>query len=420
MENEMEINRDRYLKKLIDRMHNGLIKVVTGVRRCGKSYLVFTLFKKYLLSSGVSNDHIITMALDVLENKQYRNPDAMLAYIKDSIRDAGDYYILLDEIQMLADFESVLNSLLHIPNVDVYVTGSNSKFLSSDVITEFRGRGDEVRMYPLTFSEYMTVYEGDRYQGLQDYYLYGGLPLILTMKSDEQKRNYLKNLFSETYVKDLIEHNKITKTEELDELIDIMASDIGAYTNTAKITDTFHSVLKSKITGPTVQSYIDYLLNAYLISEAKRYDVKGRKYIGSSKKYYFEDMGLRNARLDFRQTEETHIMENVIYNELRARGFNVDVGTVNTRKTNNGVTKRKQLEIDFVASSGSQKYYIQSAFSLYPAEKEQKEKASLLNAMDGFKKIILTGDVRKIQRDENGILFMDIYDFLLDQNSLEK
>ncbi|MGI6178048.1 MAG: ATP-binding protein [Eubacterium sp.] len=416
----MEIKRDHYLKKLIDRMHNGLIKVVTGLRRCGKSYLVFTLFKNYLLSSGVRADHIITMAFDVRENMRYRDPDVLLAYIKESVRDDGNYYILLDEIQMLTDFESVLNSLLHIPNVDVYVTGSNSRFLTSDIVTEFRGRGDEVRLYPLTFYEYMTAFEGDRYQGLQEYYLYGGLPLIVTMKSDEQKSRYLKNLFAETYIKDLIEHNKIAKTEELDELIDIMASDIGAYTNPAKITNTFHSVLNSKITEPTVQRYIEYLTDAYLISEAKRYDVKGRKYIGNPRKYYFEDMGLRNARLNFRQTEETHIMENVIYNELRARDFNVDVGTVKTRKTKDGVTRRNKLEIDFVASSGSKKYYIQSAFSLYPAEKEQQEKASLMNAMDGFTKIIITGDVRKPQRDKNGILVMSIYDFLLDQNSLEK
>lgn len=417
----MEIQRDLYLQKLVDRMHNGLIKVITGVRRCGKSYLVFKIFADYLKEQGVQDDHIISMALDVRENEKYRDPDVMLSYIKSSICKDGKYnYILLDEIQLLDDFEAVLNSVLHIPNMDVYVTGSNSKFLSSDVITEFRGRGDEVRVYPLSFSEYMQVYDGDRYEGLQDYYLYGGMPLVLSMRTDQQKADYLKNLFAKTYITDLLEHNHIAKTEEFDDLIDVIASDIGTLTNFSKIVTTFQSVLHSKISEPTVQAYIEYLENAFLISEAVRYDVKGRKYIGNPKKYYFVDMGLRNARLGFRQTEETHIMENVIYNELKVRGFSVDVGSVATRKTEDGKVRRKQLEIDFVAHSGSRRYYIQSAYRLYPKEKEAQEKNSLLNVHDAFKKIIVTGDVRKIQRDESGIVIMSIYDFLLDPNSLEK
>ena len=417
----MEIKRDLYLQKLVDRMHNGLIKIITGVRRCGKSYLVFKIFSDYLRENGVQDDHIISMALDIRENEKYRDPDVMLSYIKSSIRKDGKFnYILLDEIQLLDDFEAVLNSILHIPNTDVYVTGSNSKFLSSDVITEFRGRGDEVRVYPLSFSEYMHAYDGDRYEGLQDYYLYGGMPLVLSMRTDQQKADYLKNLFTNTYITDLLEHNHIAKTEEFDELINVIASDIGTLTNFSKIVNTFQSVLHSKISEPTIQSYIEYLENAFLISEAVRYDVKGRKYIGNPKKYYFVDMGLRNARLGFRQTEETHIMENVIYNELKVRGFSVDVGSVATRKTEDGKVRRKQLEIDFVAHSGSRRYYIQAVYRLYPEEKETQEKNSLLNVHDAFKKIIITGDVRKIQRDQNGIVVMSIYDFLLDPNSLEK
>ena len=327
----------------------------------------------------------------------------------------GDFYILLDEVQMADDFESVLNSLLHIPNVDVYVTGSHSRFLTSSIITEFRGRGDEIRLHPLTFSEYISAYEGDRYQALQEYYYYGGLPPILSMQSEEQKRTYLKDLYARTIVPDLIELNKIIKTKELDALMDLLASDIGTLTSTAQITNALHS----RISQPTVQSYLDDLMDAYLVSEAKRYDVRGRKYLSSPRKYYFEDLGLRNAALGFRQTDPARIQTNVIFNELRARGFHVDAGVVNIRKTKDGVTKRKQLAIDFVASSGSRKYYIQSAYRLYPPEEEQQIKASLQAAMDAFPKIIVTGDVRKPQMDENGILVMSIYDFLLDPNSLK-
>ena len=381
----MEIKRDRYLQELICRMQNGMIKVITGIRRSGKSYLVFQIFKEYLISSGVDESHIVTIELDRRENKKYRDPDVILEYIDSLIIDGEDYYILLDEVQMLEEFEDVLNSLLHIKNADVYVTGSNSKFLSKDIITEFRGRGDEIHVYPLSFSEFMDAYEGDKYEGWADYVTYGGLPLTVNMKTEEQKIGYLTRLFEETYIREIIERNHIEKIQELNDLINVLASKIGSLTN-----------------------------------QANRYDVKGRKYIGTPLKYYFEDVGLRNARLGFRQIEETHIMENVIYNELQIRGFHVDVGMVQKRiRTEDGKQEKKQLEIDFVANYGSKRYYIQSAFSLPDAEKVKQEKASLLNVNDSFKKIIIVKDIIKVQRDENGITTMNIYDFLLKENSLE-
>ena len=416
----MEIKRDRYLQKLVDRMHNGMIKVITGIRRSGKSYLVFNIFRDYLMNNGVDDSHIISIELDRRENKKYRDPDVILEYINSLIKDRKDYYILLDEVQMLDEFEEVLNSLLHISNADVYVTGSNSKFLSKDIITEFRGRGDEVHIYPVCFEEFMQVYDGDRYQGWADYVIYGGLPLTVTMKTQEQKIEYLTRLFKETYVRDIIERNHIEKVQELNDLINVLASGIGSLTNPSKIEATFKSAIQSDISLNTIRAYIEYLKDAFIVSEANRYDVKGRKYIGTPLKYYFEDVGLRNARLGFRQIEETHLMENVIYNELRMRGFQVDVGVVTKRnRTEDGRQEKKQLEIDFIANMGSKRYYIQSAFSLPDEEKVKQEKASLLNVSDSFKKIIVVKDVINIQRDEYGITTMSIYDFLLNENSLE-
>ncbi|MFR6047617.1 MAG: ATP-binding protein [Lachnospira eligens] len=416
----MNINRDKYLNDLINRMHNGMIKVVTGIRRCGKSYLIFTIFRKYLLKQGIDESHIICIELDQRKDRKYRNPDAILDFIESSIVDDEQYYVLLDEVQLLEEFEEVLNSLLHVKNVDVYVTGSNSKFLSKDVITEFRGRGDEIHIYPLTFKEFMQVYEGDVYHGWAEYVIYGGLPLTVTMKTEEQKINYLTRLFEETYLKDIIERHHIDKTQELEDLVNILASAIGSLTNVPKIEATFRSVLQSNISGNTIRQYIEYLEDAFVINKANRYNVKGRKYIGTPLKYYFEDVGLRNARLGFRQIEETHIMENIVYNELRSRGYSVDVGVVEKRGVNReGKTERTYLEIDFIANLGSRRYYIQSAFSMPTEEKRMQERASLINVNDSFKKIILVKDVMNVTRDEYGITTMSIYDFLLKENSLE-
>ena len=416
----MDIKRDKYLNDLINRMHNGMIKVVTGIRRCGKSYLLFNIFKNYLLEKGVPVSHIITIELDQRKNKKYRDPDVILDYIESLIEDEEQYYIMLDEVQMLQEFEEVLNSMLHIKNADIYVTGSNSKFLSKDVITEFRGRGDEIHIYPLTFKEFMGAYDGDMYRGWAEYVIYGGLPLTVTMKTEEQKINYLTNLFKETYLKDIIERHHIEKTQELEELINILASAIGSLTNPPKIEATFKSTIQSTISLNTIRQYIEHLEDAFIINKANRYNVKGRKYIGTPLKYYFEDVGLRNARLGFRQIEETHLMENVIYNELRSRGYSVDVGVVEKRGTNkDGKEYKNQLEIDFVANLGSKRYYIQSAFSMSTEEKRIQEKASLINVNDSFKKIIVVKDVMNIIRDEYGITTMSIYDFLLKENSLE-
>lgn len=416
----MEIQRDKYLKDLIDRMHNGMIKVVTGIRRSGKSYLIFRIFRDYLIRSGVDESHIIAIELDQRKNRAYRDPDAILDRIESLMEDPDDYYILLDEVQMLDDFEEVLNSLLHIENADVYVTGSNSRFLSKDIITEFRGRGDEIHVYPLTFKEFMQVYEGDPYRGWADYVTYGGLPLTVTMKTEEQKIHYLIRLFEETYIKDIQERHRIEKVQELGDLINVLASAVGSLSNPSKIQATFKSQYQSDISLNTIRQYIEHLKDAFIINEANRYDVKGRKYIGTPLKYYFEDIGLRNARLGFRQVEETHLMENVIFNELKARGFQVDVGVVPKRYRNeNGVQEKKQLEIDFVANLGSRRYYIQSALGIPDEKKERQEKESLVNVGDSFKKIIVVKDVITIRRDETGITTMSIYDFLLKENSLE-
>lgn len=416
----MDIKRDKYLNDLINRMHNGMIKVVTGIKRCGKSYLLFNIFKNYLLEYGVTASHIITIELDQRKNKKYRDPDTILDYIESLIEDDGQYYVMLDEVQMLQEFEEVLNSLLHIRNADIYVTGSNSKFLSKDVITEFIGRGDEIHIYPLTFKEFMEAYDGDMYRGWAEYVVYGGLPLTVTMKTEEQKISYLTNLFKETYLKDIIERHHIEKTQGLEDLVNILASAIGSLTNPPKIEATFKSAIQSTISLNTIRQYIEHLEDAFIINKANRYNVKGRKYIGTPLKYYFEDVGLRNARLGFRQVEETHLMENIIYNELRSRGYTVDVGVVEKRGTDeNGKEYKNQLEIDFVANLGSKRYYIQSAFSMPTEEKRIQEKASLVSVNDSFKKIIVVKDVVNVTRDEDGITTMSIYDFLLKENSLE-
>lgn len=415
----MEIRRDVYLDKLIRKKQNGLIKVVTGVRRCGKSYLLFQLFHNHLLSSGVPADHILEVALDDRSNKALRDPDAMLRYVKASIRDQGDYYIILDEVQYMAEFEDVLNSLLHIPNADVYVTGSNSQFLSSDVITQFRGRGDEVHVFPLSFREYAAAYPGPTEDAWDDYLVYGGLPLILSMTTDEDKAAYLSALFQKVYLSDIVERHRVRNQAELDELVDILASAVGSYTNQSKLARTFRSVKHKAISDKTLKNYMDYLMDAYLISRAKRYDIKGKRYIGSPAKYYFEDVGLRNARLGFRQVEETHLMENILYNELRLRGYQVDVGVVSHYETGKeGKRGKKQLEVDFVATKGSERHYIQSAYSLPTPEKAQQEARSLLHIPDAFRKLIVVGGNAKVRRDENGILTIGLRRFLLDENSL--
>ena len=415
----MEIKRDIYLDKLVRKKKNGLIKVVTGVRRCGKSYLLFHLFHNHLLESGVPEDHIIEVALDNRRNKDLRDPDAMLKFIDESIKDKKDYYVILDEVQYLNEFEDVLNSLLHINNVDVYVTGSNSKFLSSDVITQFRGRGDEIHVYPLSFREYISAYQGTLDEAWDDYLVYGGLPLILTMEIPEDKAEYLNSLFQKVYISDIVERHNVRNKAELDELVDIIASAIGSYTNQNKLARTFKSVKGTTISDKTIKNYIDYLIDSFLISKASRFDVKGKKYIGSPSKYYFEDVGLGNARLGFRQIEQTHLMENIIYNELRIRGYHVDVGVVEHYEAlDGGKRSKKQLEVDFVATRGSEKYYIQSAFALSSADKVNQEQRSLLCISDSFRKIIVVGDNIKVRRDENGIVTVGLRNFLLDENSL--
>ena len=415
----MEIKRDVYLNKLIRKEKNGLIKVITGVRRCGKSYLLFNLFHNYLIEKGVDEDHIIEVALDDRSYKDLRDPDNMLKYVKDKIKDKQTYYIILDEIQLLSEFEDVLNSFLHIRNADVYVTGSNSKFLSSDVITEFRGRGDEIRVYPLSFREYISVYDGTTDEAWDDYFNYGGLPLTLIYDTPEDKSDYLMSLFNKVYLSDIVDRHKIRNQEELDELVDILSSAIGSLTNPTKLAKTFKSVKNKVISDKTLKKHIDYLQDAFLISKAVRFDIKGKKYINSPAKYYFEDVGLRNARLNFRQTEENHIMENIIYNELRIRGYHVDVGVVEVfGKNQENKTTKKQFEVDFIATKGSEKYYIQSAFSISNTDKLQQEQNSLININDSFKKIIVVRDNIKVRRNDYGIVTMGICNFLLDENSL--
>lgn len=416
----MEIKRDRYLNLLISKKHNGLIKVITGMRRCGKSYLLFTLFKDYLLSEGIEKSHIIEIAFDAYENKQYRDPDVLYPYLKEQIKDDGMYYVLLDEVQLLGEFEAILNSLTRMKNVDVYVTGSNARFLSKDVITEFRGRGDEVHMYPLSFAEFMSVYPGTKQDGWNEYMLYGGLPLVLSFTTPNQKIAFLKSLFEETYISDIVGRHNIRNKAELEELLNILSSAIGSLTNPEKLAATFRSAKNKKISSNTIKKYIDYLCDSFLIDSAVRYDVKGKKYIDTPVKYYFTDIGLRNARLNFRQLEETHSMENIIFNELKIRGFNVDVGVIIQYDTNEkGNSIRKQQEIDFVCNKGSKRYYIQSAYAIPDQAKMEQEQRSLMLTGDFFKRIIITKDTPAPYYNENGVLIMSVYDFLLNENSLD-
>lgn len=416
----MEIKRNRYLNTLISKKHNGLIKVITGMRRCGKSYLLFTLFKEHLLSDGIDEDHIIEIAFDAFENKKYRNPDVLYPYLKEQIKDDAMYYVLLDEVQLLGEFESILNSLIRMKNVDVYVTGSNARFLSKDVITEFRGRGDEVHMYPLSFAEFMSVYPGTKQDGWNEYMLYGGIPLVLEFTTPDQKIAFLKSLFEETYISDIVGRHNIRNKAELEELLNILSSAIGSLTNPQKLSATFQTVKKKKISNSTIKRYIDYLCDSFLIDSAIRYDVKGKKYIDTPVKYYFTDMGLRNARLNFRQIEETHSMENIIFNELKMRGFNVDVGVIMQYETNEkGTSIRKQLEIDFVCNQGSKRYYIQSAYAIPDQAKMEQEQRSLMLTGDFFKRMIITKDTPAPYYNESGVLIMSVYDFLLNENSLD-
>lgn len=415
----MEIKRNRYLNTLISKKHNGLIKVITGMRRCGKSYLLFTLFKEHLLSDGIDENHIIEIAFDAFENKKYRDPDVLYPYLKEQIKDDAMYYVLLDEVQLLGEFESILNSLIRMKNVDIYVTGSNARFLSKDVITEFRGRGDEVHMYPLSFAEFMSVYPGTKQDGWNEYMLYGGIPLVLEFTTPDQKIAFLKSLFEETYISDIVGRHNIRNKAELEELLNILSSAIGSLTNPQRLSATFQTVKKKKISNSTIKRYIDYLCDSFLIDSAIRYDVKGKKYIDTPVKYYFTDMGLRNARLNFRQIEETYSMENIIFNELKMRGFNVDVGVIMQYETNEkGTNIRKQLEIDFVCNQGSKRYYIQSAYAIPDQAKMEQEQRSLMLTGDFFKRIIITKDTPAPYYNESGVLIMNVYDFLLNENSL--
>ena len=414
----IEIKRDAYLQQLTMRKDNGMIKVITGIRRCGKSFLLFNIFKRYLQENGVAADHIIEIALDGIENEELRDPKVCFKYIKDAMKDDDKYYLLLDEVQFMPRFEEVLNSLLRMSNIDVYVTGSNSKFLSSDIVTEFRGRGDEIRIYPLSFAEFYSVYKGDYDDAWDDYMTYGGLPQVVGLQSERQKADYLKNIFANVYLKDVIERNKIQSVDEIGILVDVLASAIGALTNPSKIANTFASERQMSYTNKTISNHIDYLADAFLISKASRYDIKGRKYIGANMKYYFTDLGLRNARLNFRQQEPTHIMENIVYNELLIRGYNVDVGVVQIFDKE-GKRVRKQLEVDFVVNQGNQRYYIQVAYDMTSEEKQTQEFNSLRNIPDSFKKVVIVNGSKKPWRNDEGFVIMGMKYFLLDADSLE-
>ena len=410
----MEIKRDFYLKKLIQHKKNGMVKIVTGVRRCGKSYMLFKLFRDHLLNVGVKADHIISIALDDFGNRKLQNPNELYNYVKSQIVDNEDYYILLDEIQLVPEFESVINGFMHIPNTDIYVTGSNSKFLSSDIITEFRGRGDEIRVYPLNFSEFYSVYGGDFDKAWIMYCNYGGMPLCLSMETIADKAKYLTNLFETTYLADIINRNNLRGNVEINELTDVLASSIGSLTNPLKLSNTFASTKNVKLSANTISTYLDYLQDAFLVERAIRYDIKGKKYINTPAKYYFVDLGLRNARLSFRQQEYTHIMENVIYNELRLRGYSVDVGVVENVEKENGVFVRKKLEVDFVVNLGNRRYYIQSAYNIPSEEKMKQEQASLLSINDAFRKIIIVNQPIMSGYNEQGILMLSLQDFLME------
>ncbi len=416
----MNIERNYYLQRLINHQQNGLIKVITGIRRCGKSYLLFNLFKTYLIKNGISFDHIIEIAFDDFANKALRDPNVLYSYVKGKINDNGQYYLLLDEVQLLSEFEDVLNGFLHIGNVDIYVTGSNAKLLSKDIITEFRGRGDQIHISPLSFSEFMTVFNGSKEDGWAEYLQFGGLPPVFLQKTDEDKISLLKNLLAETYITDILNRNNIKNELVIENLFKILASNIGGLTNPQKLANTFKSNLNITVAAQTIKKYIDYFSDSFLVEAAIRYDVKGKKYIGTPSKYYFSDLGLRNANLNFRQSEKTHLMENAIYNELRTRGYNVDVGSVIINsKDNNGTSIRSQLEVDFVCNKGSERCYIQSALSLPTQEKINQELKSLLHIDDSFRKIVVVGDHIKQYQDINGITFISIYDFMLNIDCLK-
>ncbi|MDE6963398.1 MAG: ATP-binding protein [Lachnospiraceae bacterium] len=416
----MEIERNEYLNQLILRKNNGMIKVITGIRRCGKSFLLFNIFKKYLMENGVNENHIIEIALDSIENEELRNPRVCNQYVKTAVKDKENYYLLLDEIQFMPRFEEMLNGLLRISNIDIYVTGSNSRFLSSDIITEFRGRGDEIRVYPLSFAEFYSVYDGEYEDAWNDYMIYGGLPQVAGFQTERQKAEYLKNIFTNVYLKDVVERNGIQSSDGLGTLVDILASAIGASTNPTRISNTFASERQLSYTNKTISKHIDYLEEAFLISKSNRYDIKGRKYIGANLKYYFTDIGLRNARLNFRQQEPTHIMENIVYNELLIRGYNVDTGIIDLYGKNQERKRvRKQLEVDFVVNQGSQRYYIQVAYDMTSKEKQTQEFYSLRNIPDSFKKIVIVGGTAKPWRNEEGFVIMGMRYFLLNSDSLE-
>lgn len=415
----MVIERNKYLQELVSCRHNGLVKIITGMRRCGKSFLLFRLFRRFLEDNGVANDHIVEMAFDDYAFKEFRNPDKFYAYVKGRIIDDQPYYILLDEVQMLDEFEDVLNGLLHIPNADVYVTGSNAKFLSKDIITEFRGRGYQIHVSPLSFAEFMSVYEGDREDGWNEYLLYGGLPPVVLLKTEEEKVKLLDSLLAETYIIDVVNRNKIKNDSELNDLFKILASGIGGLTNPQRLSNTFQSVKNVSISPATIKKYIECLSDAFLLESCNRYDVKGRKYIGTPLKYYFSDLGIRNALLGFRQQEKTHLMENAVYNELCARGYSVDVGNVEVNTVDEKGTKvRRMLEVDFVCNRGYKRCYIQSALSLPDREKMQQESASLLRIDDSFMKYVITGDRIKKYQNDDGIVVMNVLDFLLDEQSV--
>lgn len=415
-----EIKRDFYLNQLIKKDGNGQIKIITGLRRSGKSYLLKNIFYKYLLQEN-DKDHIIYIPLDIKENEPLLNGNNFIKHIKSLIKDKNKYYLLLDEIQKMDDFVPVLNTFLYEDNIEVYVTGSNAKLLSRDVVTEFRGRGDEIHVFPLSFSEFMDAFDGDQYEGYEQYSIYGGLPYTLSFETDEERSKYLKNLFEETYISDIIERNNINNVEELNELLNIISSQIGSLTNPRNLQNTFKSEKKSTLSDKTISNYLDCFTDAFLITKAERYDIKGKKYINSPYKYYFEDIGLRNARLNFRQIDKGHIMENIIYNELLRRGYNVDVGIVETNEVSDkNINSKPKYEVDFVCNQGSKRIYIQSAYEMQNAEKEIQEKKSLLNIKDSFKKIIILGDVSKPRMDDDGIITMGIFYFLLNDDSLNQ
>ncbi len=414
--------RQQYLDKLIAGRGNSLVKIVTGGRRCGKSFLLFTLFHEWLISQGIEKDHIIELSLDDRRSKALRDPDALLDYVDDHIKDDGKtHYVILDEVQLVEDFVEVLLSLMHNRQLEVYVSGSNSKFLSKDVVTEFRGRGDEIRVWPLTFKEYYETVGGDKQEAWQLYYTYGGLPQVLLMETEQKKRDYLQNIYELTYIKDVIDRNKLRNPEGLRQIVQVLASGIGASTNARRISNTFKSKENVTIADKTIKEYIGFLQDAFMIEEALRYDVKGRKYIGTETKYYFSDLGLRAVALNFRQQEETHIMENIIYNELRSRGYLVDVGLVESWiRDANGIIRRQNLEVDFVVNNGANRVYIQSAYRMPTADKEEQEQRSLTKIGDSFKKIIIVWDNIKSKVNGQGILTISLLEFLLDSQSIDR